>query len=558
MGISLNPRNLAQYGKIARLMMKYGRSDLVTSSGLDQTIVDEPDPSLVGVSIVSEPEHSELADDLEKMGPTYIKLGQLLSTRSDILPAQYMESLTRLQDNVAPFPSSEVENIVETELGVRLSKAFSFFDPEPLAAASLGQVHRANLRNGRPVVVKVQRPGIREQVACDLEALEDIAEFLDEHTEAGRRYDFCGMMVEFRRSLMRELDYLQEAAHLSTLATNLRGFEHIVVPEAITDYTTSRILTMDFIEGRKVTDLSPLRLMEMDGAVLGEALFKAYMKQILVDGFFHADPHPGNIFVTDDDRIALLDVGMVGRIAPVMQENLLKMLLAISEGQGEDAAQVVIRLGQPIEEFNEKQYVRDVSQLVAEHQNTTIEQVNTGKVVLEITRSAGANGLRLPAELTLLGKALLNLDLVARTLAPEFNPNDVIRRNASEVMRQRLMKTLSPGNLFSTMLELNEFVQSMPGKMNRVLDRVADNQVSIKIDAFDEVKLMEGMQKIANRITLGLILAALIMGAALLMRVQTRFTILGYPGIAMVLFMVAALGGLFLAYNILFRDDHRK
>ena len=561
MGISLNPKHLSRYGKIARLMMKYGRSDLVKSAGLDEMLREEENVAQTTAPFtltVPTTEEAELADDLEQMGPTYIKLGQLLSTRSDFLPPAYMAALARLQDNVAPFPTAEVEQIIESELGVRLSKAFSWFDPNPLAAASLGQVHRATLRNGRQVAIKVQRPGIREQVNSDLEALEDIAEFLDKHTEAGHRYDFQGMLLEFRRSLMRELDYLQEANHLAVFAENLRGFSRIIVPESIPDYSTSKVLTMDYIDGHKITELSPLRRMEMDGDALGDELFRAYMKQILVDGFFHADPHPGNVFITHDNRIALLDVGMVGRIAPVMQENLLKLLLSVSEGQGEDAARVAIRLGEPIEEFNEKQYVREVSQLVAQHQNTTIEQMNTGRVVLDITRSAGASGLRLPAELTLLGKALLNLDLVARTLAPTFDPNQVIKQNASEVMRHRLMKTFSPGNLASTMLELNEFVQAMPGRLNRVLDRVADNQVTIKVDAFDEVKLMEGMQKIANRITLGLVLAALILGAALLMRVTTPFRIWGYPGVAMILFLIAAVGAITLAYNILFRDEHRK
>ena len=559
MAISLNPRHLSRYGKIARMLVKYGRADIVKSAGLEETLLEEtPSTNGSGVEVTPTAESQEFAADLEAMGPTYIKLGQLLSTRADLLPAPFIASLTRLQDDVEPFPFAEVEQIVASELGVRLSKAFLEFDPEPIAAASLGQVHRARLRTGRLVAVKVQRPGIREEVLCDLEALEDIAEFLDKHTEAGRRYEFCGMLDQFRKSLLRELDYKQEAQHLAILANNLREFEQLVVPDAIPDYTTSRVLTMDYVHGIKITEVSPLRRMEMDGEALGDSLFRAYMKQILVDGVFHADPHPGNVFLTDDGRLALIDVGMIGRIAPVMQEYLLKLLLAIANGKGEEAAEVAIRMGDPLDEFNEKAYVREVSQLVAQHQNITVGQIDTGRVVMEITRTAGTTGLRLPAELTMLGKTLLNLDQVARTLAPDFNPNEVIRKNASEVMRQRLMKSVSPGNLFSTMLELNEFVQTMPGRVNRVLDRVADNQLALKIDAFDEVKLMEGMQKIANRITLGLVLAALIIGAALLMRVETRFRLLGYPGIAMLLFLTAAVGGLFLAYNILFKDDHRK
>ncbi|HEY0305361.1 MAG TPA: AarF/UbiB family protein [Longimicrobiales bacterium] len=540
------------------MLIKYGKSDLVRNAGLDKALVEEDDVAISVNGSAPAVAAEELADDLERLGPTYIKLGQLLSTRSDLLPPAYMEALQRLQDKIQPFPFAEVEQIIESELGVRLSKAFAEFDPEPLAAASLGQVHRAVLRNGRCVAVKVQRPNIREQIASDIEALEDIAEFIDKHTEAGERVQFGAMLEEFRRSMLRELDYLQEAQHLALLRQNLAQFDLIVVPEAVTDYTTSRVLTMDYISGRKITDLSPLSRMEMNGDALGEQLFKAYLKQILVDGVFHADPHPGNVFLTYSGKLALIDVGMIGRIAPVMQENLLKLLLAVSEGKGEAAAEIAIEMGTITDNFERENYIREVSQLVAQHQQTTMAQLDTGRVVLEITRSAAQNGLRLPPELTLLGKTLLNLDLVSRILAPEFDPNDAVRRHASDLMRQRLNKMLSPGNLVATAMELNDFVQHLPARMNRVFEKVANDQLTLKVDAFDEVKLMEGMQKIANRITVGLVIAALIIGAALMLRVPSSWSILGYPALAMLFFVVAFIAGVVLVYNIMFRDEHKN
>ena len=315
---------------------------------------------------------------------------------------------------------------------------------------------------------------------------------------------------------------------------------------------------MDYISGRKITDLSPLARMEMNGDALGEQLFKAYLKQILVDGIFHADPHPGNVFLTYDGRLALIDVGMIGRIAPVMQQNLLKLLLAVSEGKGESAAEIATEMGTVTEGFDRDTYTREVSQLVAQHQSTTMAELDTGRVVLEITRSAAQNGLRLPPELTLLGKTLLNLDLVSRILAPDFDPNDAVRRHASDLMRQRLNKLLSPGNVVSTVMELNDFVQHLPGRMNRVFEKVVNDQLTLKVNAFDEVKLMEGMQKIANRITVGLIIAACTIGAALMMRVPSSFTLLGYPALAMLLFLVAFVSGLLLVYSILFGDEHKN
>jgi predicted unusual protein kinase regulating ubiquinone biosynthesis (AarF/ABC1/UbiB family) len=550
MGLSLKPQHLKRYKDVAVLLMKYGRSDLVKAAGLDPTLDDERP-----AATATDPAASELADDLERMGPTFIKLGQLLSTRPDILPLPYLQALTRLQDRVEPFSFAEVEGIVASELGVRLSKAFSEFEAKPLAAASLGQVHRAAMRDGRSVAVKVQRPDIRERVMEDLDALEEIAEFLDAHTEMGRRYGFVQILDEFRRSLLRELDYRQEAQNLTLLRRNLSEFSAIVVPAAIEDYTTSRVLTMEYVSGTKITTLSPVAMLEVKGAELAEQLFRAYLKQILVDGFFHADPHPGNVLVTEAGQIALLDLGMVGRIAPRLQEPLLQLLLAISEGHSDDAVRFALKVGEVRPDFDEPEFSRRVADLVGRHQDAELRNMQVGKAVLEIGRISGDVGLRLPSELTMLGKTLLNLDQIAEALDPTFNPNASIRKNAAEIMRGRLLKSASPGNMFGGILELKEFMERLPGRVNKILDTVANNQLEVKVDAIDEARLMAGFQKVANRITLGLVLAALIIGAAMLMRVETSFRILGYPGLAIIFFLVAAGGGIALMLSILLKDE---
>jgi ubiquinone biosynthesis protein len=555
MGISLKPQHLKRYKDIAWLLMKYGRSDLVKNAGLDSVLREEnPD----GTAGEAPPEAKALADDLERMGPTFIKLGQLLSTRPDLLPVAYLEALTRLQDKVEPFAYEEVEAIVSAELGVRMSKAFSDFDPVPIAAASLGQVHRARMRDGRPVAVKVQRPNIRERVVEDLEALGDVAEFLDSHTGLGKQYEFQKMLEEFRRSLMRELDYRQEAMNLATMNDILMEFDSIVVPLPVDDYTTSRVLTMDYIKGKKITSLTTLARMEIDGTQLAEQLFRAYLKQILVDGFFHADPHPGNVFLTDDGRIAMLDLGMVARITPPLQEKLLQLLLAVAEGRSEEAASFAIRIGERAEGFDEPEFRRRVADIVAQQQGRTAEQLEIGKVMLEVTRVSGECAIRVPPELTMLGKTLLNLDQVGWTLDPDFDPNAAIRRNAVEIMQQRMAKSVSPASIFSSLMDMKDFLETMPRRINKILDRVANNDIQVKVDAIDERRLMEGLQKIANRITMGLVLAALIVGAAMLMSVPTDFRILGYPGLAMIFFLLATGGALILMINILFYDEKAK
>jgi ubiquinone biosynthesis protein len=551
MGISLKPEHLKRYKDIAWLLLKYGRSDVVKQAGMDASI----DVEEVITDKAQAQEAEEFAKDIEKLGPTFIKLGQLLSTRPDILPPAYMQALSRLQDNVEAFSFADIEEIITSELGVRISKAFSEFDADPIAAASIGQVHRARMRDGREVVVKVQRPKIREHILKDLEALAEISELIDNHTEVGQRYEFQTMLEEFRKSILRELDFRLEANNLITLHRNLAEFDSIEVPLPIEDFTTSRVLTMEHVRGKKITALSPLERIELDGDKLADELFHAYMKQLLVDGFFHADPHPGNVFLTDKGKIALLDLGMAARIAPGLQEKLLQLLLAISENHPDEAATLALQIGEIKTGFDEPTFRRQVADLIAQNQDSNLAEIQVGRIVLEVTKMSGENALRMPQELTMLGKALLNLDQVSHTLAPNFNPNEAIRKNAATIMQRRMLKSLSPGNIFVGVLEMKDFVQRLPGRFNKILDKLADNQMKVKVDAIDEVKLMEGLQKIANRITLGLVLAALIVSAAMLMNVPTTFRIFGYPGLAMMFFLAAATGGVILVFNILFGDE---
>jgi ubiquinone biosynthesis protein len=545
---------LKRYKDIIALLIKYGRSDLVREAGLSAPAIIRESLAIVG----KEPQPEELASDLENLGATFIKLGQLLSTRGDLLPEPYLDALARLQDKVEPFSFAEVDAIVSSELGIRISKAFAEFDPEPLAAASLAQVHRARMRDGRAVVVKVQRPGVREQIVNDLEALEEVASFMDAHTEIGKRYEFVNMLEDLRRSLLREVDFQREGNNLLRLGDSLRDFRRIVIPKPIDDFTTSRVLTMDYVSGKKVTALSPLRLMEVDGAKLSEELFRAYLKQMLVDGFFHADPHPGNVFLTDDDRVALLDLGMVSNIGSTFKENLLRLLLAISNGRGDEAAEISMKMGEPKPRFDESDFRHRVSDLVAEHADATLDRIDAGQVVLRIERIAADTWFRLAPEFTMIAKALMNLDRVVYILAPTFDPNAIIREEAGNLIVRSLMNTVEPARIMSGVLEVKEFVERFPARINKILDAIGNNELKIGVDAIDERVVLDGLQKVANRITIGLVLAALIVGAALLMRVETSFQLFGYPGLPMIFFLLAAIGALILILNILMYDKKPK
>jgi ubiquinone biosynthesis protein len=548
MGMTL--KNLRRYKDIARLFAKHGRgigdlpAELIADEGTGRATV--------------QPGAEDFAKDLEALGPTFVKLGQVLSSRSDLLPVSYVAALARLQDDVDPFAFAEVEAIIERELGVRLSKAFSEFESTPLAAASLGQVHRATLRDGRQVVVKVQRPGIQEVIADDLSALAAAAALLDGHTAIGRHYQFTTLVEEFGKSLSRELDYRLEAQNLVELGSILERFESIVVPQPVRDFTCAKVLTMDYVRGRKVTKIQPLARLELDGAALADELFRAYLHQVLVAGFFHADPHPGNVFLTDDGRLALLDLGMVGRLSPHLQERLLRLLLAASEGRGEEAADIAAAIGEKLPDYDEALFRRAITTLVTDNRATALQQIALGNLMLELTRKGTEAGVRLPPELALLGKTLLHLDEIGRALDPQFDPNEAIRRHAAEITSERLKKNLTVGSLLGAANELKDFLEHLPGRTNKILDRVANNELEVRVHTLDEGLLMEGFQKVANRITVGLVLAALIVGAAMLARVPSSFQILGYPGLAIACFLSAAAGGIVLVLNILWHDRRNR
>jgi predicted unusual protein kinase regulating ubiquinone biosynthesis (AarF/ABC1/UbiB family) len=407
------------------------------------------------------------------------------------------------------------------------------------------------------VVVKVQRPEIEARIAEDFEVLEEVAEFLDAHTEVGRRHRFVDILAEFRRTIRQELDYEREARHLVALGQNLRDFPRIQVPQPVPDYTTRRVLTMEHVRGEKVTTLSPLARLEIDGAPLLEELFRAYLKQVLVDGFFHADPHPGNVFLTEDGRIALLDLGMVGHVTATMQEHLLKLLVAISEGKSDDAADVLIALSETREESDSAAFRMGVGQLMLARQHLVLREASTGRAVLGLAELAGANGFLVPGELTLLGKTLLQLDEIGTLLDPEFDPRAAIRGEVTELASRRMTRELSPGRLLTAFLVMKELVTGLPSQLHRILDALSNRELEVRIKTVDAPLVMEGLEKIANRITAGIILAALILGAALLMRVDTTFRIVGYPGLAMLFFLAAVAGGGWLVIRI-FVQDHRR
>jgi ubiquinone biosynthesis protein len=411
---------------------------------------------------------------------------------------------------------------------------------------------RLLVKYGRSDVSGYVRAGICGET---VDAIAEIAALADRHTETGKAFGFVSMVEEFRRSMLGELDYRREAANLELLARNLAGFERIVVPQPDRDRSTERVLTMDLVAGRRLSE-SPR--IDADGAALADALIGAYLKQIVGDGFFHADPHPGNVWITEDGRLALLDLGMVARLSPNARDLLLRLLVAISDDDGASAATAAIGLGVPRDDrpFDEATFVTRVSALVSEQQGATLDTISPGAVVSDISRIAGETGLRPVPELTMLGKALLNLDEVARTLDPSFRPADAIRKDAAGVLRRRMMPT--PARALTAALEAKEFAEHLPRRVNQVMDALAEGQMTLNVHGLNEAEFLHGLHRIANRVTTGLVLAALIIGAAMMMNMDTPTLLFGYPALAIVCFLLAGGGGFVLLASILWGDRRRS
>lgn len=558
--LSLRPEMVRRYVDVLTLLRRHGGQDLVAGSVFDDLGVDDV-PSHADAPAHPEGTDGEegrspsggpsLAKDLEQRGPAWIKLGQLLATRSDLLPPALIDDLSRLQDDIDPVPFDAIREVVEMELGARLTKVFDEFDEVPMATASIGQVHRARLRDGRVVAVKVQRPGIREQLGPDLDAFAEIAALLERHSSTARLYDLQAIVRQFRSALATELDYRREASHLAELGRNLAAFGSLEVPSPVPGLTTSRVLTMDLVEGTKVTSIPGVRLAEIDGVGLVDELVHAWLLQVLRDGFVHADPHPGNVILTPDGRLALIDLGMVLRIRPQVRESLLRLVIAVSDHEVDHAVAAGIDLGTRREDFDEAGYRERVGELLATYRDLPSSELGLGQILLEVARTAGQSGLQPPPELTLLSRALLSLDQIGRALAPEIDIAESVQRHAGELLTTAALKQLSPSRLLQPMLDAKEFAEQLPGRANSILRSMADGSFRLDLDVVDEDRLLDTIRQLANRVTAGLILAALIIGAAMIMRVETSSTIAGYPALAMVFFLIAAIGGLALVGSIL-------
>lgn len=548
-------KHLDNYAKFFSFILKYYNSDVMKTAS--STVLSPIETAENAEEYSQKPE--ELVEDLKKMGPTYIKLGQLLSTRPDLLPDQYLDALATLQDDVETIPYEEVEKIIEEEIGTKIKNAFALFDTAPLASASIGQVHRAVLPSGRMVVVKVQRPGVRQKFIDDLNSLKSMADFAVNNSKEARKFALNDVIEELRFILLNELDYNKEFQNLVTIRENLRKYRHIVIPEPIKEYSSGKVLTMDYIDGKKITTVSKLKQVETDFTPMIDDLVEAYMQQIIVDGFAHADPHPGNIHLTKDDRIALMDLGMVAKFSPKLQEKIMMLLVGLSKRDGDAITDALLEMS----EFDQKivnldNFRKNINRLVMDSTSNNAEDMETGRVLIQMNRIAADEGIKLAVELNILGKILLNMDQIVAVLTPKYDLQKAIKKFMEKMVNKKFQQELKPENIYGLLLDNKKLAENLPGRLNKITENLAANQFELKVNALDEDRLTDGFQKVANRITSGLIIAAMIIGAALLMRIPSSYSVMGYGILPFIFFMIAIGLGLYLVYNIMFKDENYK
>ena len=585
----LAPRHLPRLAATVGLFTRYGLTDFADQQGL-QTLGHEPE---AGEDHSGSPAKAEaFRKRLVELGPAYIKLGQVLSTRPDLLPPSYIQELERLQDDVDPIPVEDVEEIIERELGGRLSKLFGLFERDPIGTASLGQVHAAELRDGRAVVVKVQRPHIRNLLADDIAFFHELAVFMSDHTAAGSKIDMIGIVQQLEQALADELDYRIEARNAATFRRTLAEFPRILVPRVIEAYTTERVLTTERVRGTKIDAISPLTRLEHDFHPVADELTRAYLKQITIDGHFHADPHPGNVFVvfpeavnpptpsevkaTDrrtvireavtplskieneaqrqaapqppeiDVKLALIDFGMTARLSQTLKEHVIRLLLDLADNRGDDAADTLIEVGTELPGFDREAYVRAIAGLMARNYNLTIGELDTGKLLYELINISYQRGLRLPAELTLLAKTLFNLDTVTRAIDSTYSPIPTIREFGNQIAAERVRRDLNPRRLYQLATEGNDLLMALPHRLDLITARMASNDFETRIDIPQMTLMMQALQKVANRVFSGLVLAGLLVASAMLLPYHRS---LGTGG-----FVLAAAIGIWMVLSIMWTD----
>ncbi|MGD9183769.1 MAG: AarF/ABC1/UbiB kinase family protein [Desulfobacterales bacterium] len=546
-------RNLNRYRQILAVLLKYGFGDLLELLKLDQYVaaglqlISKKQP--IKVEKLTRPQGLRMA--LEELGPTYIKLGQILSTRPDLIPVDFLQELSKLQDKVPPFPAHAARKIIETELGVMPENLFTQFDDTPLASASIGQVHRAQLQDGREVALKVQRPGIQKVIEVDLEIMLHLATLMEHHIEELAFHRPIKIVEEFARTLEKELDYLLEAANMERAALNFSDDPSTYIPAVFRELSTTRVLTTECVKGIKVSDIGQLDVAGLDRKLITTRGADILLRMIFEHGFFQADPHPGNIFVLPDNVICLIDFGMVGSVDRQTRETFVDLLDGIVKKDAPKVANVLLQLTDWEEEPDSRAFEIDVTDFMAYHLFRPLQDVRIGKLLHHLLELASRHRLRIPPNIFLMMKSMTTVEGVARILDPEFD----LFSQVAPFIRSVLLERYSPQRLstdaFQMTADLIKFTRRFPQDLLDIARQVRRQQLCLKIEDRGLERTLSTHDQISNRLSFSIIIAALIIGSALIVISEIPPLFYGISLIGIIGFTAAALMGIWLLVAIL-------
>jgi len=543
-------RHLRRYRQIGEVLLRHGFGYVLQQIGFKSWISPlkrlkafshQPDPTLsLG---------TRLRLVLEQLGPTFIKFGQLLSTRPDIVPLSILKELESLQDNVAPVGFSQIQKQVEQALGKPIEAIFRHFSPEPLAAASIGQVHRAVLLDGTEVVVKVRRPHVEQVIATDLEIMYRLAHaFADRF--ADQVIDIVELVDQFAKMIRRELDYTREARNIERFHHNFSDDPNVVIPKVYWQYTTDKVLTMNYIRGIKLRDLAIIQEQNIDTAQLARIAVNAFVKQVFEYGFFHGDPHPGNLLVTDDGRLVFLDFGIVGRIDSETMNLLGQLLVAVMRRDVEGIMQTFAALGALTEKPSREMYI-DLKELVDDYYGKTLRDLNIGRIAEDFLEFARSYPIKLPTDLTLLVKALVTIEGVGSQLVPEFNVVEAMEPYAKKWAKEHYnLRRLAEAGWDSTKEWVKTWVK-LPGQLEEALDTLNRGDLEIQFKHMGLERLINRLDVISNRLTAGIIIGALLVSSSLVMVIDRGPRIMNFPVVGLFGFLLAGMIGFWLLISII-------
>jgi len=488
---------------------------------------------------------------LEELGPAFVKLGQMLSTRGDILPPDIVGALERLQDRVAPFPFEQVMAVLEAELGAPVDSRFRWIDPVPVAAASLGQVHGAALIDGRPVVIKVQRPGVREQVELDLQVLQGLAALAARRTAWGRSYDLPGVAREFAAMLRGELDYRQEGRNADRFRASFADDPLVGFPGVCWEHTTGRVLTLERVGGLRITDLDSMRKQGISPAQVAQRLAGAIFRMVLQDGFFHADPHPGNLFIGPGGSIIFVDMGMVGELSPAMREHIIDYVIGVVAKDTDLVVEAILSMGVITRPANMAALRRDCDRLRRKYGEVPIREVQLGPALRETLALARKYEITFPSAYTVLLKALTTLEAVCRRVDPDATLVGLAAPHAELVMATRLKPERVLGRLGRDLLDAGRHSLRIPRQVSRLLDAMEEGEWRLALDHKGLEPALRRLSAIANRLAIAILLASLIIGTALVSSTGRADSFLRRYPVADLGFLLICAVGLWLILSIL-------